>query len=328
MLVSPSIKALAALFLYKYIHFEVLCATHELARARTTDQLPDLTLPSPQKPNRLLETLIRYPDFGTKTVALSLDVHKPNWLLHFPLGKLLKELPALRELSFSPPPMYWAPLEDLQNLTSVQLDFHRAIYDDCSQGDGLFMARGVPLHIVARYLSLPSLRRLQAKKIYFALGCDHQQYLNKTREQHGGSSVDDLRFLGCDAYGTDGDSLVAGFISSARRLKRFVFEMNGVGEVSLAEQFKAIGRALMTHYATLDEVVLAESDTILFTRWTMASLKGCGSIRRLAIPIRTNFGDLDVGSGFETYPSLHKYIPPQLEELQIQFSVGVSELDG
>ena len=50
--------------------------------------------------------------------------------------------------------------------------------------------------------------------------------------------------------------------------------MNGVSEVSLAKQFKAIGRALMAHRTTLDEVVLAESDTILFTRWAMASFKG------------------------------------------------------
>ena len=179
--------------------------------------------PARRNQTRILETLNRYPDFGTKTVALSLDVHKPTWLLHIPLGKLLKELPALRELSLSPLPMYWAPLEDLHNLTSVQLDFYRAIYDDCSQGDGLLIADGVPLHIVAKYLSLPSLRRIKAKKIYSAPRCDHQQYLDKTQDQYGGSSVDDLHFLGCDAYGPDGDSLVAGFISSVKRLERFVF---------------------------------------------------------------------------------------------------------
>ena len=104
--------------------------------------------------------------------------------------------------------------------------------------------------------------------------------------------------------------------------------MNGVSEVSLAKQFKAIGRALMAHRTTLDEVVLAESDTILFTRWAMASFKGCSSIKRLAMPIHTTFSDSDTVIGFETYPALRKYIPPQLEELQIQFSVGVSELDG
>lgn len=190
------------------------------------------------------------------------------------------------------------------------------------------MADGVPLHIVARYLSLPSLRRLQAKKIYFAPGCVHQQYPNKTQEQYGGSSIDDLRFLGCDAYGPDGDSLVAGFISSVKQLKRFVFEMNGIGEVSLAEQFKAIGRALMAHHTTLDKIVLAESDTILFTTWAIGNLKDCSSIKRLAIPIHTTFGNFDTGSGFETFHALHKYIPPQLEELQIQLPVGVSELDG
>ena len=103
--------------------------------------------------------------------------------------------------------------------------------------------------------------------------------------------------------------------------------MKGVRQLDKAERFKAIGRALITHYDSIEEVVLAESDTLLFTEWAMGNLKDSSRIRRLGISIHTTFGNFDTGSDFEKHPSLHKYIPPQLEELQIQFPVCVSEPD-
>lgn len=76
--------------------------------------------------------------------------------------------------------------------------------------------------------------------------------------------MDEVHFLDCKAYESRGGSLVAGFISSVRRLKSFVLEMNGIGEAPLTEVVNPIGRALAAHHATLDEVVLPESNTLVF----------------------------------------------------------------
>ena len=77
------------------------------------------------------------------------------------------------------------------------------------QEDGWRMVDGVPLQILARCLSLPSLRKMQAKTISSAPGCSHQESLDKTQEQQGGSSVDDLHFLDYNECGPGGDGLVA-----------------------------------------------------------------------------------------------------------------------
>ncbi len=320
-LVSPLFKNLAESFIYEDIYFKV---------PRTiASQHPDHTRLSHQKADRLLETLSVCPHLGKRTVALSLDVHERGWLQQFPLCELLERLPKLRELSLIPAKMTWTPLAPLHCLTSVQLDFGRVLFDDAGQGNTWCIAvvAGIALRNIASFMSLPSLRRVQAKTIHLAPGCDFQQFLDRTQEQYGGSSVVDMRFLDCDAYGPGGDGLVARFILSVKRLKRFVFEMKGVSELYKAEEFKAIGRALIPHYDSLEEVVLAESDTLLFTKCAMGNLKDSSSIRRLAISIHTTFGNFDTGSGFEKYPSLQKYLPPQLEDLQLQISVCVSKPD-
>ncbi len=266
-LVSPLFKTLAEPLLYKDIYFEI---------PRTmASQHPDHTLLNHQKADRLLEKLIVRPHLDKKTVALSLDVHERGWLQQFPLCKLLERLPRLRELSLIPATMTWTPLVPLHCLTSVQLDFGRLLFDDAGQGNTWCIAvvAGIALRNIATFMSLPSLRRVQAKTIHLAPGCDFQQFLDRTQEQYGGSSVVDMRFLDCDAYGPGGDGLVARFISSVKRLKRFVFEMKGVSELYKAEEIKAIGRALITHSDSLEETVLAESDSLLFTRWAMGNLK-------------------------------------------------------
>ena len=45
----------------------------------------------------------------------------------------------------------------------------------------------------------------------------------------------------------------------------------------------------------------------------MDSLKDCKSIKRLAIPIHTTFGDFETENSFKRYPASYKYLPPQLK---------------
>lgn len=324
MLVSHRFRCLAEPHLYSTIHFEMLGTTQELAKAISANgHLDDLLLSFP-KPCRLLETLTACPDLGNKISTLSLDFHKPA---RYSLDGLFRKLPQLQHLSLNPPPVfpvYTIPLELLQSLTSVQLDFCRASSYDYGQGGWVLSDAA---RLVAKYLSLPNLRRLQGRRIYFSPGYRRQQSVDATMMQYGGSFVDDLSFLDSDAYGHGWESVIAEFISSAKHLKRFAFEINGAYQCSLTEEFQAIGQALVTHYASLEELVLAESNKILFNIWALGNLTGCSSIKRLAIPIHTTFGDFATGAGFERLPSLHRCIPPQLEELQIQLPVGSSVLD-
>ena len=126
------------------------------------------------------------------------------------------------------------------------------------QEDDDWMTPGGQLHMIAKYLSLPSVRRIDANTIYFTRGRSHQQILDKTQECHGGSSVDDLRFRNCDACEYTGDGQVASFISSTKHLKRFRYKMNSMREVAFNEIFEAIGQALTAHYANLEEIAVAE----------------------------------------------------------------------
>ena len=217
-LVSPLFTALAESLLYKDIRFEISRTTQKLAETEATSEHPDCTLLPFQRPERLLETLTARPDLGEKIVALSLDVHKLMWSLCFPLYKVLERLPNLRELSLMPPPIFWTPLVPLQCLTSVQLDFGRVLFDDAGQEDKwrTAVAAGIALRNIASFMSLPSLRRVQAKTIHFARGRDFQKCLDRTQEQDGGSSVIDMRFLDCDAYGPGENGIVALFILSVK----------------------------------------------------------------------------------------------------------------
>ena len=99
--------------------------------------------------------------------------------------------------------------------------------------------------MIAKYLSLPIVRRLDAKTIYFTCGRSHQQILNKTKGRDGGSSVDNLRFLNLDAYEYSGDCHVASFIFSTKRLKLFGFELTSMCAVAFNENFEAKGQTLI-----------------------------------------------------------------------------------
>ena len=207
----------------------------------------------------------------------------------------------------------------------MQLDFSRFTYGDDGNVQGLWMANRVSLETVTKYLWLPSLRRIQALSICFSLGPDcQQQILDNIQRLNSASSVSDLRFLDCCTWELSCDSLLAGFILSAQRLRRFVFESNG--RVPFAEGFEGLGHALRAHLATLEEIVLAELSTDFFTGWAMGSFRDFRSLKRLATPIYTKLVDgLATEIGFETFPSIHRYIPPQLEELQVQFLVDTQE---
>ena len=138
------------------------------------------------------------------------------------------------------------------------------------------MTPGGQLQKIAKYLSLPSLRRIDAKTTYFTRGRSYQQILDKTKER---SFVDDVWFLKCDAYERSGDSQVVSLISSTKHLKRFAFEINSMREVAFNENFEAIGQKLTARYANPEEFAVTESDMIFLSTWIMGGCKCCSGVK-------------------------------------------------
>ena len=243
------------------------------------------------------------PDLSQNTRALSLDIRGYSGDVQFALDDFFQFLPSLRKLSLTSASMHsLSPSRHLQNLTSVQLDVHEQSLQTYPQENAWWQVNGLDC-----YMSLRSLRRVQIKDI----DCVVKYF--RTRESIVNYSVNDLCFLNCCAYKFNVDSLVADFISWAKHLKRFAFELNYMGIIPLTDEFKAM------------EVVLVEKNASPFTSWPMGSLKGCNNFKRLAISIFTTFGDFKTGTGFDTDPILHNYLPPQLEEIQIQIPISVVE---
>ena len=117
------------------------------------------------------------------------------------------------------------------------------------------MTPGGQLHMIAKFLSLPSVRRIDANTLYL-LHAQIQPSANpcNTKERHSGSSVDDLPFLDCDAYEYSGDGQVASFISSTKHLRT-------------------------AHYADLEEIAAAESDMSFLSTWILGGCKYCSGIK-------------------------------------------------
>lgn len=129
----------------------------------------------------------------------------------------------IRRLSYDPPPVHSGALPaECQDLTDLRLDFSQATnhYDDENL---LWLEHGIPLEIIAKHLWHPTLRRLQAEKVFFTDLFNHEHWLLERRIKHGRSPVEDLRFLNCSSP-IDYHALTA-FIDSIRHLKRFVIEV-------------------------------------------------------------------------------------------------------
>lgn len=217
-LLSKHFKALVELLLYRHISLNVRYSAKELSNTRIVNRFSYTTIPSFVPFDRLIENLSVNPNLGKSVQSLSLRVHRRLWYSQFDAySRLLERLPELQSLSLSPPPLRSNIPNSDWPLNSLRLDFKHVTdhYDE----SGEWLHLGIPLQIIAQYLRLPRLRKVQAENVLLTPRFDETRHLLQ-----GSSSVDDLRFLDCCEARSD--RVVAAFLTSIKRLKRFVIEFS------------------------------------------------------------------------------------------------------
>ena len=301
-LVSHRFKTLTEPILYRNIHLD----------AEPLEECRLGVLPTLKRTDQLIANLKSRPELGRYTTAFSLRVTHPLWYQSYPQISITRRMPELRQLSYDPPAVHGGSLPaECEDLTDLRLDFSHVTkhYDDESTS---WLEDGVPLEIIAKHLWHPSLRKLQAEKVFFTRGFGYESCLIQRRMRNGRSLVDDLRFLNCVPH-IQYHALCA-FITSLRRLKCFVLETKWPTQSLTAPNDPPpstidLRTVLAAHHTTIEELALSSSDHALdlvqvsgsFIKWT--------ALKRLAVPYPRDLFH---------HAMLHQFLPPQLEELQLE----------
>ena len=299
-LVSHRFNSLTEPFLYRNIHFD----------AEPLEECEVGYLPTLKRTDRLIANLKARPELREYTTSFSLRVTNPLWYSTYPQMSIFRRMPQLRQISFDPPAAHggFFPIE-CENLSDLRLDFSH-VTD--------WLESGVPLEQVANSLWFPTLRKVQAEKIFFTAGFDHELYLVGRRRSCGRSRVVDMRFLDC--IPCIDYNVMSAFIAAVRHLRCFVFEVNLTGEsltgpnnlVFNTEVNTDFKPALHAHHETIQVLALSTSDHApdvvelsgSFIQWT--------ALKRLAMPFPEDRARRTI---------LHEMLPPQLEELQLERKV-------
>ena len=300
-LVSRRFKTLAEPLLYRSIHFEA----EPLGECRLG------VVPILKRTDQLIANLKARPELGTYTTAFALKVTHPPWYQSYPQVSIIKRMPKLRQLSYDPPALHGGGIPaECKHLAALRFDFTHVTnhYDeDCRA----WLEHGIPLEIIAKYLWHPSLRRIQAEKVLFTAVFEYETWLVLHRMRYGPSPVEDLRFLEC-CERTEYRALTA-FINSVRKLRCFVFEMEAPRKSRPVPNHPPCGidfrPALHSHSATIEDLALSTSDHALDLVRCSGSFIYWTALKRLAVPFP---GD------FVRHAMLHEFLPPQLEELQLE----------
>lgn len=305
-LLSKRFKAVVDLLLYRHISLDVEYSAKDLHNTRIVNRYSHTKIPSFQPFDRLIDTFSLNPDLAQQVRTLSLKVRRRLWYKLFAADiRLLNLLPELRTLSLSPPPFHSGIPHNNWTLSSLRLDFSHVTDHYNEEHDWLQI--GVPLRILASYLWLPNLRKVQVERVLFTPNFDETRYLLP-----GGSSVEDLRFLKCREQKSD--LVVAAFLRSIKHLRRFVFEVSALSFRNAQPGSKggAFETALSEHRETIEELGIATSEGAPVIRWELGPLTQWSSLKRLAVPC---FLILGISSGTRR---LYEMLPPLLEELQIE----------
>lgn len=166
------------------------------------------------------------------------------------------------------------------------------------------------------YLSKPRLNKLQLDHI------EQIYYKPVHTGEPGSSAITDPRFIDW-CPGKVG--ILSSVLPSIRNLKHFVLEANGYWQAGSAHGLAPYdyGLLLQPHSGSLEELIIAYSDEAyndgdsFLAKPTpiMGTLTGYHHLKRLAIPEPFLAGLND--------PSFHKLLPSRLEELLIQYPMGV-----
>lgn len=302
-LVSHRFKNLTEPLLYRIVHLD----------AEPLEECRLGFIPTLKRTDQLIATLKARPELGRYTTAFSLRVTHFPWYHSYPQISIIRRMPGLRKLSYDPPAIHGGgtPTE-CKDLTAQRFDFSHVTNHYDEDGGRLWLELGVPLEIVAKHLWGPSVRKVQAEKLFFTDKFEHEQCLDQRRIRAGLSAVEDLRFLNCCPR-IHGDSVTA-FLNAVIHLRCFVFEIESPWEPLMVPNDPAhevdLRPALLAHLSTIEELAISTTDDALknyqpvqspgsFVQWT--------ALKRLAVPYAT-----------VSHAMLHKVLPPQLEELQLE----------
>lgn len=303
-LLSKHFQTLVEPLLYRNIDLDVRYTAEDLGNTKIVNGRLDSMVPSFERFDRLIHTLSTCQDLSERVLTLSLKVEHRLWYqnsaAHF---RLLKQVPQLRALSFSPPPLNLSIPDGNRALTSLRLDFSQVT--DHYWGVNGWLSWATPLGIVAKQLWLPGLCKLQVDETQYIEYFDFRHHF--PREKLGTSTVTDLRLLKCsfDMY----DDLAAEFLRSIKCLKRFVIEISSPLWGGTREPGSGVfEHGLLQHQNTIEELAIAISQTPYLKNWVMGSFTQWSSLRRLAVPSYM----------IPSTAKLHEILPPLLEAFQLE----------
>ncbi|KAL9077366.1 MAG: hypothetical protein Q9161_000211 [Pseudevernia consocians] len=310
-LVSEHFKTLVEPLLYRDIVVSVCETAEERANRKMVDGRMDSTVPSFESFDQLIHVLSKHQHLSNGVLTLCLRTEVLLWdqfcAAH---SRLLKQLPQLRALSFSPPPLNLSIPDVNCALTSLRLDFSEIGTHYCGlNGRGSY---AIPLVMVAKQLWIPGLCKLQLDDARYISEEDSSLYsLYFPKEKLGTSTITDLRLL--KSAFLKYDDFLAEFLRSIKCLKRFVVEIHSViSRVYRGPGSGVFEHGLSQHRDTIEELAVAVSQQPYLRNWALGTFTQWSSLRRLAVPSYM----------IPSTANLHEILPPLLEAFQIEHFVA------
>ncbi|MCJ1228910.1 hypothetical protein MMC12_005574 [Toensbergia leucococca] len=300
-LVSKRFKNVIEQILYRDIWIDVFMPTE-----RMEDDPPQ---PGDLKQfNGLVETLTQYTYLQSYVRTLRLEElnHFPDTLLFQDHNQLLNLIPGVRKLFLNPPLHLVFPT--FTRLESVSLDCWEPALD------WAFRALEGRINLVAmvrQLLWIPTLQQLRLDHIYL----DQEGVSDPwPKDRCRTSSVTTLRIE--TNYSTDEIGMLPDVLLSIKALKRFtlttpVRKSSDTTWDILSPQ--SIAQTLHPHVHTLVKLTITSDDETPSTKMSLMNmLPQYSSLRELGIP--------ESFLAHPNDPTFHEYLPPQLEELQLQYA--------
>ncbi|KAH6672385.1 hypothetical protein B0J14DRAFT_655268 [Halenospora varia] len=306
-LVSPRILGLAQRVLYRSIDLELwspLSSNGSVVHPGTLHNA-----------SQLINTLSQNPHMRVYVSALSVRVlHRGSRVRFRDHESLFGLVPSLQSLSLSPPPVHF----QLSNSSLSSVETLRLNFDDWDIRELPADERKSPIEVIAGQFWAPQLRKLHVDgRVYFASW--HSDLFPPDR--HRTSSVTDLQFhwnmeqdMGC----------LTDILLCIKSLECFILEVFAPWEADSASNYamepEAIGQCIRIHAGTLQQLEIAGSDAAKFPDSPLiGSLASYSRLKQLALPEPFLVVVKDESS------SLVDVLPPNLEELQLQYPMGFTQ---
>ena len=311
-LVSRRFNALVEGFLYDNIRLEIKFMPQDLE----TQAKVGVSRSGFERFDRLIQHLKANPRLSFRVKSLSLVVHHSFW--YEPVQyhtRLLRHLPFLQYLSLSPPPVSNGIPEEVKdnaldflrlNFRNVQghfdrtADWHHGIESVLILASHLVHDRALrTIHVEASEKEPPN-------------HCGDNFW---GRAQHQTSSVVDLRFVQTCYTG----GILAYILSIIRQLKcltincepKWQSESHPVAEAVRLSGVEFLTQVINTHRDSLEELTMATSRGHFIVNFVpLSTFRAYTHLRRLAVQ-----------HGLLNLDLLHEALPPQLEELQFQYTL-------